>query len=42
MPKNTVIDLIQYICKHKSNKNSPPDYLIPFLVYAKNNMDTYR
>lgn len=38
MPKNTVIDLVQYICMHKSDKNGKADYLIPFLNYAVENM----
>jgi importin-7 len=41
MPKNTLIDLIQYICKYKSNKKGKQDYLIPFLTYAKQNMEQY-
>lgn len=42
MPKNTLIDLIQYICKYKSNKKGKQDYLIPFLTYAKTNMEQYQ
>ena len=34
MPKNTVIDLVQYICMYKSDKNGKADYLFPFLSYA--------
>ena len=44
MPKNTVIDLLQYIVMYKSNKkdkNAKPDYLIPFLNYAVTNMNNY-
>jgi len=41
MPKNTVIDLLQYIVMYKSNKKGKPDYLIPFLNYAVNNMNSY-
>jgi hypothetical protein len=38
MPKNTVIDLVQYICMHKSDPKGRADYLIPFLNYAVENM----
>lgn len=41
MPKNTVIDLMQYICMHKSDKKGKPDYLFPFLNYAVTNMTSY-
>lgn len=39
MPKNTVIDLLQYICMYQSSgSKSKPDYLYPFLNYAVTNM----
>jgi len=41
MPKNTVIDLLLYICMYKSSKKGKPDYLFPFLNYAVTNMTTY-
>jgi hypothetical protein len=42
MPKNTVIDLLQHICQHKSDgKKSKPDYLVPFLNYVAQNMTSY-
>lgn len=41
MPKNTVIDLLQYITMHKSDKKGKPDYLFPFLNYAVTNMNSY-
>lgn len=42
MPKNTVIDLLQHICNHKSGgKKAKPDYLVPFLNYAATNMSQY-
>ena len=41
MPKNTVIDLLQYIVMYKSNKKGKPDYLVPFLNYAVTNMNNY-
>lgn len=45
MPKNTTIDLLQYICMYKSGGDSSsvkPDYLFPFLNYAVNNMKNYK
>lgn len=42
MPKNTVIDLLQYICMYQSGgTKSKPDYLYPFLNYVLSNMNTY-
>lgn len=41
MPKNTVIDLMQYIVEHKSDSKAKPDYLFPFLNYAVTNMNSY-
>lgn len=42
MPKNTIIDLLQYICMYQSgDKKSRPDYLYPFLNYVVTNMQTY-
>jgi len=50
MPKNTVIDLLQYICSYvsapkvKGQKKSArrPDYLFPFLHFAATNMNDYQ
>ena len=42
MPKNTCIDLLQYVCQYRSKgKKGKPDYLYPFLGYATNNMTMY-
>ena len=45
MPKNTVIDLLQYICSYISTPKTKgkkvkrkPDYLFPFLNFVVNNM----
>ena len=45
MPKNTTLDLLQYICMYKSggeNSKEKPDYLFPFLNYAVSNLKTYK
>jgi hypothetical protein len=45
MPKNTTIDMLQYICMFKSGGDKAsvkPDYLFPFLNYAVNNMKNYK
>lgn len=43
MPKNTTVDLLQYLCQYKSSKKKghKPDYLIPFLNFATENMTSY-
>ena len=43
MPKITTIELIERICSHKSQKGKrfKPDYLMPFLNFASNNMQQY-
>lgn len=46
MPKMNVIDLLQYICRHKSGKGkgkktAKPEFLFPFLVYVSNNLREY-
>ena len=42
MPKVTCVNLIQYVCAYKSvKKQKKPDYLIPFLTFATNNMTMY-
>ena len=43
MPKNTTIELLVRICKIKSKKGKKehPDYLVPFLTFATNNMNEY-
>lgn len=43
MPKNTAIDLLQLLCQYKSKKGKKvkPDYLMPFLSFASNNMQQY-
>ena len=42
MPKVTCVNLIQYVCAYKSTKKAKkPDYLIPFLTFATNNMTMY-
>ncbi len=42
MLKNTVIDLLQYICMYQSGgSKAKPDYLYPFLNYAVSNMQNY-
>ena len=39
-PKNTVMDLLIYLCTYKSNKkNKRPDYLHNFLQYCVNNLN---
>lgn len=44
MPRNNVIDLLQYIVTYKTTKgkNTKPDYLFPFLNYAASNMSQYQ
>ena len=42
MPKNTVIDLLIYICEYSSTAKHKPDYLFPFLNYAVTNMANYQ
>jgi hypothetical protein len=42
MPKNTCLDLLQYVCQYKSKKKGKPDFLIPFLTYSTNNMVEYQ
>ena len=43
MPKNTTVDLLQLICQYKTTKGraQKPDYLMPFLSFASNNMQQY-
>ena len=48
MPKNTVIDLLQYVCSYISTPKvkgkkakRKPDYLFPFLSFAVTNMVQY-
>ena len=43
MPKNTTCDLLQLICQYKTNKKrkEKPDYLMPFLNFASQNMQQY-
>jgi hypothetical protein len=48
MPKNTIIDLLIYVCsycsaaKKKGQKgHRKPDYLFPFLNFAVSNMNQY-
>ena len=43
MPKITTVDLLQLICQYKSVKGNKkkPDYLVPFLGFASNNMQQY-
>lgn len=41
-PKNTIVDLLIYLCDYKSNKKSKkPDYLHQFLQYCVNNLNEY-
>jgi importin-7 len=49
MPKNTVIDLLMYICSYTSTPKTKgkkqkrkPDYLFPFLNFAVSNMQQYQ
>lgn len=47
MPKNTVIDLLIYICSYASGPKTKktkrkPDYLFPFLNFAVQNMGQYQ
>jgi len=48
MPKNTIIDLLIYICNYssenvggKKKKGAKPDYLFPFLNYVSENLAQY-
>ena len=43
MPKFTICDLVQQICTYKTQKGrkNKPDYLVPFLGFASNNMQQY-
>ena len=43
MPKNTTLELQSQLCKFKSDKKkgAKPDYLIPFLNFAADNMKQY-
>lgn len=43
MPKVTTCELLQQICTYKSQKGrkNKPDYLVPFLGFASNNMQQY-
>ena len=43
MPKNTTLELQSTLCKFKSDKKkgAKPDYLIPFLNFAADNMKQY-
>lgn len=48
MPKNTIIDLLIYVCSYISTKKvkgqktvRKPDYLFPFLNFAVTNMNQY-
>ena len=43
MPKNTTIELLVGICniKQQKGKKVKPDYLVPFLSFATNNMNQY-
>jgi hypothetical protein len=41
-PKNTVVDLLMYLCQYKSNKkNKKPDYLHKFLEFCAKNLAEY-
>ena len=41
-PKNTVVDLLNYLCKYKSTrKQRQPDYLYSFLEFCGRNMDQF-
>jgi hypothetical protein len=41
-PKNTVVDLLIYLCNYKSVKKSKkPDYLNNFLSFCANNLNQY-
>ena len=43
MPKVSTVELVQLICQHKSQKKKKvkPDYLMPFLNFASNNMQQF-
>lgn len=42
-PKNTVVDLLIYLCSYKSNKkNKKPDFLHSFLQYCATNLNQYK
>jgi hypothetical protein len=48
MPKITTVDLLQLICQYKTvlgnkkkSRATKPDYLVPFLGFASNNMQQY-
>ena len=43
MPKVTASELLQHICQYKSAKGRKvkPDFLVPFLDFASNNMQQY-
>ena len=40
LPKVTTVDLVQLICQYKSStaRKAKPDYLMPFLKFATDNM----
>lgn len=42
-PKNTIIDLLVYLCNYKTNKqNKRPDYLHEFLQFCVKNLNEYK
>lgn len=43
MPKITTVELVQLICQYKTQKGrkNKPDYLMPFLNFAADNMMQY-
>lgn len=42
-PKNTAVDLLNYLCEHKSTKKAKqPDHLKNFLVFCAKNLAEYK
>lgn len=42
MPKNTAIDMLLYICMYKPKKAKKPEYLVPYLQWAVQQMAEYQ